>query len=364
MSDLPHRVPVWDLPLRLFHWMLLTSVVAAAISGFLLPLNWLNLHVIAGTAIIVLLLFRLVWGFTGSGFSRFSSFLFLPRTVLAHVQALRRGETPHYLGHNPVGSVMIFALLTVLALLAITGTIVLGGAEKQGVLKAIVSYATGSFTRELHELLAYGLLALVLGHVAGIIFESRRSGINLARSMVNGDKPSPVPQSIAPPRIGAAVAGVVAVFLLGGSAAYAMWRLPAAGVPHDALASAYAKQCGDCHIPFHPSLRGRAAWSEIMTSLDDHFGEDASLPDAEVQQLSDYLAQNAAERWDTRAANVFRGPEPLRITDTNFWKRRHADIDAAVFQTKKVGTKSNCEACHGDARAGLFNAQAINIPKE
>ena len=106
MSDLPHRAPVWDLPLRLFLWMLLTSVVAAAISGFLLPLNWLNLHVIAGTAIIVLLLFRLVWGFTGSGFSRFSSFLFLPRTVLAHVQALRRGETPHYLGHNPVGSVM------------------------------------------------------------------------------------------------------------------------------------------------------------------------------------------------------------------------------------------------------------------
>ena len=225
--------PVWDLPLRLFHWSLLIAVAAAAISGFLLPLTWLNLHLVAGTAIIGLLLFRLVWGFTGSGFSRFSSFLFLPRTVLAHVQALRRGETPHYLGHNPVGSVMIFALLTVLALLGITGTIVLGGAEKQGVLKAIVSYATGSFTRELHELLAYGLLALVLGHVAGIIFESRRSGINLARSMVNGDKPSPVPQSIAPPRIGAAVAGVVAVFLLGGSAAYAMWRLPAAGVPHE-----------------------------------------------------------------------------------------------------------------------------------
>jgi cytochrome b len=293
MSDLPHRVPVWDLPLRLFHWMLLTSVVAAAISGFLLPLNWLNLHVIAGTAIIVLLLFRLVWGFTGSGFSRFSSFLFLPRTVLAHVQALRRGETPHYLGHNPVGSVMIFALLTVLALLAITGTIVLGGAEKQGVLKAIVSYATGSFTRELHELLAYGLLAWCWSSPASS--ESRPPN-QLARSMVNGDKLFCRCRWL-PPRIGAAAAGAgrLRPRLL------CDVRLPA-GVPRMGIRFSYAA-VRRCHIPFHPSLRGpqldRLATASTITS--------ARRPTrCHVQQLS-AMAQNA-ERWDT--APPLPGPEP------------------------------------------------------
>ncbi len=364
MLDVPSHGPVWDLPLRLFHWTLLLAVLTAAVSGFLMPLNWLNLHLIAGTAIIVLLLFRLVWGFTGSSFSRFSSFMFSPSTVLAHVRALRKGETPHHPGHNPVGSVMIFALLGVLTLLTITGVIVLGGAEKQGVLKALVSYATGSATREVHEILAFGLLALVLGHIAGVIFESRRSGVNLARSMVTGDKPSTEPLTIAPPRIGAALAGLALTTLVIGSTALALWQLPAVNVPHEALDAAYEKQCGDCHIPFHPSLRGRSTWTTIMTTLDDHFGEDASLPDNEVAHLSDYLTLNAAERWDTRAANVFRGTEPLRITDTDFWKHRHADVDPAVFKTKKVGAKSNCEACHGDARAGLFSAQAINIPQE
>lgn len=364
MLDVPSRGPVWDLPLRLFHWSLLLAVLTAAVSGFLLPLNWLNLHLIAGTAIIVLLFFRLVWGFTGSSFSRFSSFVFSPSTVLAHARALRKGETPFHAGHNPVGSVMIFALLGMLTLLTVTGVIVLGGADKQGVLRALISYATGSSLRQIHEILAYGLLALVLGHVAGVIFESRRSGINLARSMVTGDKPLPEPLAIAPPRIGAALVGLSMTMLVAGYAAFALWRLPTTDVPQNALDAAYEKQCGDCHIPFHPSLRGRGAWTAIMTTLDDHFGEDASLPADELARLSDYLTLNAAERWDTRAANVFRDAEPLRITDTIFWKRRHADIDPAQFQTKKVGAKSNCEACHGDARTGLFSAQAINIPQE
>lgn len=360
----PQCVPVWDLPLRLFHWSLLLGVATAAVTGFLLDATWLNLHLIGGTAIIVLLAFRLVWGFTGTSFSRFKSFLFSPRQTIAHFKGVIAGDAPHHDGHNPVGAAMIFALLGSLAALTITGVVVLGGAEKQGPLKAFVSFATASLTRQIHELFAYGLLALIVGHVAGVILESRRSGVNLARSMVTGKKPSLQIIPLAPPRIGRFFASAIAMTIILGGGAYAMWRQPASGVPQAALDETYAKNCGDCHIPFHPSLRGKAAWGQIMANLSGHFGEDASLDDATTAQLAAYLGNNAAEAWDTRAANVFRGPEPLAMTETAFWKRRHAGIDAAVFKRQKVETKSNCEACHGDARQGLFMPQAIDIPKE
>ncbi len=355
MSDAPPRLPplsVWDLPVRLFHWSLLAAVLVAGISGFLLPPAWLNLHLIGGTAVLVLLLFRLVWGFTGSSFSRFSSFTFSPGTMAAYARALVKGSAPHHDGHNPVGALMIFALLLVLAVLAVTGVIVLGGAEKQGPLRAVLSYATGSATREVHEIVAYVLLALIAGHIFGVVIESRRAKVNLPLAMVTGRKPSTSQVPIRPPSLPGFFAGAMVLTVVIGGSALLLWRMPAQGIPSETPDALYVKECGDCHIPFHPSLRGRAAWAAIMGDLSDHFGEDASLGGDVTANLSDYLQLNAGERFDTRAANVFRAAAPLRITETPFWTRRHAGIAEEVFKAPKVGTKSNCEACHGDARQG------------
>jgi len=358
------RAAIWDLPLRLFHWSLLAAVVIAAVTGFLLPANWLNLHIAGGTAIVVLLLFRFVWGFTGSAYSRFASFAFSPATVIAYARDQLRNRAAHYPGHNPLGAAMIFALLVVLAILAVTGFIVLGGTEKQGPLRAVVSYMTGSGTREIHQLAAYALLVLIFGHVAGVVVESRRSRENLAVAMVTGLKRVHGPVVSSPMGSGTALfASLILAAVIGGPA-WALWRMPAPAVPDAALDPEYVKECGDCHIPFHPSLRSAVAWSEIMNGLDDHFGEDATLADDVRARLTSYLTANAAEKWDTRAANVFRQPTPLRVTATQFWERRHAGLDPSVFKMKAVGTKSNCEACHGDARRGLFTPQAIDIPEE
>ncbi len=362
-ASLPLR-PVWDIPTRLFHWILLAAVVVATASGLLLLPVWLNLHLWAGTIIIGLLLFRLVWGFTGATHSRFASFLYAPRTILHHLRALLSGKAEHATGHNPAGAVMVFTLLAVLTLLAATGLVILGGLDKQGPLRAMVSYAAAAPLRELHELLAYGLLALVAAHMTGVAVESVRSRFNLVRGMVTGLKPAPAGEALAPPRIGAFIIGMTLLAALGAALTATLWRLPPAGVPAAPLDASYVRECGACHIPFHPSLRGTATWGTLMAGLSDHFGEDASLDDAVAAQLTAYLSLNSAEHFDTRAANVFRAEGPTRITETKFWTFRHAEIPAAVFQQKNVGTKSNCEACHGDARLGLFMPQAINIPKE
>lgn len=366
-ETVPAPVPVWDLPVRTFHWTLLAAVAGSAITGFLLPVSWLNLHLAAGTAVAGLVLFRLVWGFTGSGTSRFASFVPAPGTVLSFLHGQLRGRAIHYDGHNPAGAAMIVALLGTLALLAVSGVVVLGGVDKQGPLRAIASFATGAAALDIHWWAATALLVLIAGHAAGVIFESWRSRENLPLAMVTGRKRAGPDFVNDPPRPMLAVLALACAGLAVMVPLALVWQRPAAGLPPAMLDERYMAECGDCHNAFHPSLLPAAAWQGMMMSLDDHFGEDAGLPAATAGALAAYLAANSAEHWDTRAAHAFRvlNPEdPYRLTASRFWTRQHRRIDPAVFRSSKVGARSNCEACHGDAREGLFMPQRINIPEE
>lgn len=356
---------IWDMPVRLFHWALVLAVTAAGITGFLLLPRGFTIHLLAGTAIAALILFRLVWGFTGSTYSLFRSFMFSPGAVIAYARDQVAGRARHYLGHNPLGAAMVAALLLCLAVIVVTGVVTTGGVDKQGPLRGFISYDAGRLFRELHQFAAYGLLVLIVGHLGGVIFESRREGFNLARAMVTGLKPSAAAVIITPARKPAAVIGCLAVAAIVIIPLVLMWQRPAAGLPPAALDAQYVKICGDCHVPFNPSLRTAEAWTKLMASLDDHFGENAHLPEADAKAMTDYLVANSAEHWDTRAAVDFSRADPkdpTRITAGPAWQRRHGGLPDEVFKRPKVGAKSNCEACHSDARQGLFSPQGIDIP--
>lgn len=104
-----------------------------------------------------------------------------------------------------------------------------------------------------------------------------------------------------------------------------------------------------------------------MSSLDDHFGEDASLPAETATAIAAFLKANSAETSDSLPANVFRkvsDTRPLEITQTPFWLRLHGEIPEALFKAPPVNSRQNCGACHGDAASGTFAPQAISIPKE
>lgn len=371
VADRPAKrgVTVWDVPVRVFHWLLVASVAAASVSGFLLPVNWLTFHLIAGSTVAALVLWRLVWGFTGSTYSRFASFFYGPHVVLAHLRAVARGDKSREAGHNPLGAMMVFALLPALSGIVITGVAVLGGAYKQGPLKSFLSFSAGWGARDIHGLLAYVLLALVAGHIAGVVFESTRTGENLAVSMVTGRKRAGLIHVLMPkrPAVAAthAVCVVLAVTSIGGS--YWLSLLPAHGVPAMSANAAWATECSACHIAFHPSLLPDASWRRMMAGLEDHFGEDASLDAATAPAITAFLAANASEHWDTLPANRLRAvntEKPLEITATAFWTRTHAKIGSEVFAAKPVGAKQNCAACHGDAVTGMFAPQNIDIPEE
>ncbi|HVI50444.1 MAG TPA: cytochrome b/b6 domain-containing protein [Candidatus Sulfotelmatobacter sp.] len=361
------RITVWDLPTRLFHWLLVASVAACAVTGFLLPAPWLKLHFLSGFLLGALLLFRLVWAFFGPEHSRWPGFLPTPGAIAAHLKGILAGKKLRTLGHNPAGGAMVLALLLTLTAITVTGFCALGGLFKQGPLAFALSYAAGGGIKDIHELLAYGLLALAAGHVTGVLVESRLLRESLILTMITGKKDLGPGQTAPFPRhAGAfAIAGTVLAAGIGGALLLA--QQPPKGWHPLEVPAAYTKECGACHMAYHPSLLPAAAWTAVMSHLDDHYGEDASLPAATGDAIASWLTANASEQWDTLAANRLRTPDlqaKRPISGNAWWKRKHRHIADTIFQNKTVKTHSNCAACHGDAAEGLFAPQAIAIPKE
>lgn len=328
----------------------------------------LAIHLLAGATIAFLVAARVVWGVLGSAHARFADFAFAPPAVLRYARKLRAGQAPHYLGHNPLGAMMVFALLALLAAVVVTGTVVLGGMLKQGPLAFAMSFAVGDGLLGIHQALAWVVLALIGLHIAGVAFESWRERENLARAMLTGLKRGDAPDMAAwSVRARPWLAGIVVLGMTGAGAGAvaALAALPAPGLPPATLDPDYDGACGSCHFAFSPSLAPAAVWGGVMDHLDQHFGVRVRLPAAEQSALRGYLLANSAEHWDTLAAHVFRLRDPaapLRITATPYWRHVHAGIAPAVFASRPVSGRLSCNACHADAASGRFAPQQIALP--
>ena len=360
---------VWDPVVRAFHWSLVAAVFVALATSLVLPPTWVTLHIVSGTAALALVAARLVWGRLGPAFARFAGFVHGPREILAHAASLTRGGAPRHLGHNPLGGAMIVALLAAVALLGFTGVVVLGGTLKAGPLAFVTPFAAGEAFRAIHQFIAYALIGLIVAHIGGAIFESRRTHENLVMAMVDGRKVFRPGDVMPPPARSHPVlaAAIVAIVFAASAVTVSLFDgQPALGVPRSPLEPLYVSECGACHAPFHPSLLPSPSWSLILDHLDKHFGEDASLDPDTVDTLRDYLTANASEDYDTKAANRFGTvdpADPIRITATPFWRRVHGHIPDAVFAAKSVGAKSACQACHADAAERWLLSREHRHPK-
>jgi len=366
-------VLIWDLLVRLFHWLLVSTVTVAAITGFLAPEWWLDVHSWAGYTIAFLIAFRIAWGFIGSYYARFVSFLFPVSETVDHFRALAKKKSSHHRGHNPAGALMVFALLGVLIALTVSGLIILGGQENIGVLAGFVPFSIGSGIAVVHEILAFGLLGLIGAHILGVLAESVLSKENLVRAMFSGRKSAgsdfAVPDTTLAASAGSvlprAIAASLVILLAGGVGAWSLKRVAPSGYITVPVNKTYASECGDCHQAYHPSLLPASSWKKMMAGLEDHFGEDASLGDSDTKDIAAYLSSYASEKWDSEAANNLRrvsNTDPLRITAAPYWRRRHEKISKDVFAQKAVGTKGNCIACHKDALSGHFDDENIDVP--
>lgn len=180
------KILIWDLPTRLFHWLLAASFVVAYVSAG--EDGWLDVHVFSGYLMLGLLGFRLVWGFVGGRYARFSSFRFSLKEGLGYLKQVLAGTAKRHLGHNPAGSWAVYLLLGLAFLAGLSGLVTLAGQEGQGPLSAWVPYASSKIFKEVHEVAVNAMLVMVILHLAGVALESWRHRENLARAMLSGSK--------------------------------------------------------------------------------------------------------------------------------------------------------------------------------
>lgn len=180
-------IKVWDPPTRVFHWLLLALVISSFVTGKLGG-NFMRYHVWSGEAILTLLLFRLAWGFIGSAPSRFGSFLAGPTTVLRYIPTMLRRNTPHYVGHNPLGGWSVMAMLLALFIQAGTGLFADDKIATTGPLYKWVSSAASDWFTFIHRLNQKLIIVLVAVHVAAVLFHLIYKKENLIIPMITGIK--------------------------------------------------------------------------------------------------------------------------------------------------------------------------------
>lgn len=377
------RILVWDLPTRFFHWALAASFAGAWISSD--GDAWLSVHVFLGYLMLALVAFRLVWGWLGTRHARFASFPFSPRNGLHYLRQLLAGHAERHLGHNPAGSLAIYGLLLLTLLVGATGWASLGGEEQQGLASAWLGIAQGRVVKKLHEAAATLMLMLVIGHLIGVLVESRLHRENLARAMLTGLKRA------GPDEAAVAARRPVAVLMLAAAAAFGLWwffyalhpalerqlglPLSSADTPHVKFTgrqladnALWREECGSCHLAFHPSLLPARAWQHLMATQDQHFGADLALDAATAAAIGQFLAGASADAHATEPAlkisqSLAADAVPLRVTETPYWVKKHRELGPAEWQLPTVKSKSNCSACHLDAEAGTFEDAAMKVPR-
>jgi cytochrome b len=182
-------IKVWDAFIRTFHWSLASGCLLAFLSG---EFHWPVAHQWIGYGLCLLILARVYWGFHGSRYARFRSFFFSLGETRAYIQSKFTGHPKHYLGHNPAGALMVFALLILISAILASGLLTLSVIDFEGPLLFLanrVSDEASYLMRDVHQTLPYLGLILVGLHLLGVWSGSWLHHENLVRAMLTGYKP-------------------------------------------------------------------------------------------------------------------------------------------------------------------------------
>ena len=178
------QIKVWDIMVRTFHWTLVTSFF----TGFFIT-DKFPLHAYAGYLIFALVSTRIIWGFIGTPYARFSAFIYTVRETIQYIAAaLRMGEAREYLSHNPMGALMVFAFLFLLLSNTVIGTMLYAAQQLEGPLEGIVPTDWDETLEVIHATMARLLIGLACLHIAGVIWASWWHRQNYVLAMFTGYK--------------------------------------------------------------------------------------------------------------------------------------------------------------------------------
>ncbi len=211
-----NKIRVWDPLVRIFHWSLVLTFFISYLSGE----EESNLHIYTGYAVLGLITFRVLWGFIGSRYARFSDFVYSPKTTIQYLKSLFAKNPKHYIGHNPAGGWMIIAMIFCLFVITVSGLKVYAIEEGLGPLAGetpvltinLIANANADggdnddheknengygedeeaeeFWEEIHEASSNFMLLFIFLHIAGVIVSGRIHNEHLVKAMITGKKTS------------------------------------------------------------------------------------------------------------------------------------------------------------------------------
>ena len=202
---------IWDLPTRLFHWLLAAAATVSLYTG-LSDGGDIDLHLVSGYVVLSLLLFRLAWGVWGATYARFAQFAASPAAAWRYLRGFR--AAPEWAGHNPMASWAIFALLVALVAQVSTGLFSNDEILTEGPLRHLVSDDTSSTLSGLHKTNSFVVLSLIVVHLLGVATHLIARRERLLRAMITGDKAvdAPATRYSRLLAIAFAVVGVIATY--------------------------------------------------------------------------------------------------------------------------------------------------------
>jgi cytochrome b len=241
------RILVWDIPTRVFHWLLTLTVIAALSIALMVDDDSIDfqLHMLLGLIAAFIVILRLLWGIVGSQYARFGSFLFGPRALFGYLRVALRGTSERYVGHNPGSAYAIYAMLLLTIGLVVTGLLM----------------PSREALEELHEIMAYLMISVIVVHIIGLVWHTVRHRENIALSMIDGRKAGDPSQAIRFPQL------LVGVAFLALSAGWAF-----------ALFSGYDAQARQLRLPV----------LDQTIRLGEHRSERASHGEREREEHDDW----------------------------------------------------------------------------
>jgi cytochrome b len=217
---------VWDLPLRLFHWLLVLSMTASWITAEL-GFDWMQVHMYLGYGTIGLVVFRVIWGFIGPRHARFANFLSGPSGIWRYAKGLAAGTMIQTAGHNPLGGISVIVMLVLVAFQTATGLFATDDIVWSGPYNPAVSGALADRLTSLHHLNFNIILVAVALHIMAIAFYFLVKKQNLVAAMLHGKKLVPEHEAISKSEV------VKALIVIVISAGLVYWLVSSAPVPPD-----------------------------------------------------------------------------------------------------------------------------------
>lgn len=219
------QVLVWDWPVRLFHWLIVGLFTGLIVTGKSEG-DYLQWHFYMGYGLSAVVIARILYGFWGSNFARFQQFLYHPIEVLSHAKDLLLGKGKDYIGHNPVGGVMVVVLLLMLTMQWLSGLFTSDDIFWFGPFNELGSQSWNSQMASLHHQLPDILLILVALHIVAVLYHELRFKERLIAAMLHGKKKLHQDamnrhSEVKTPRLGVVLSLVFALAWLGW-----LWSLP------------------------------------------------------------------------------------------------------------------------------------------